>query len=146
MRNTDNIIELDNLKTYFYTDAGTVKAVDGVSFDIPKGKTIGVVGESGCGKSVTSLSIMRLLQGPQGQIAGGQIRYNQDNRAIDLTKISMKEMQKIRGNEISMIFQEPMTSLNPIFTIGDQLSEPIELHNPEMSKQEVKNKIGRAHV
>lgn len=141
MRNTDNIIELDNLKTYFYTDAGTVKAVDGVSFDIPKGKTIGVVGESGCGKSVTSLSIMRLLQGPQGQIAGGQIRYNQDNRAIDLTKISMKEMQKIRGNEISMIFQEPMTSLNPIFTIGDQLSEPIELHNPEMSKQEVKNRV-----
>ncbi len=141
MRDTDNIIELDNLKTYFYTDAGTVKAVDGVSFDIPKGKTIGVVGESGCGKSVTSLSIMRLLQGPQGQIAGGKIRYNQDNRAIDLTKISNKEMQKIRGNEISMIFQEPMTSLNPIFTIGDQLSEPIELHNPEMSKEQVKNRV-----
>ncbi len=141
MRDTDNIIELDNLKTYFYTDAGTVKAVDGVSFDIPKGKTIGVVGESGCGKSVTSLSIMRLLQGPQGQIAGGKIRYSQDNRAIDLTKISNKEMQKIRGNEISMIFQEPMTSLNPIFTIGDQLSEPIELHNPEMSKEQVKNRV-----
>ncbi len=141
MRDADNIIELDNLKTYFYTDAGTVKAVDGVSFDIPKGKTIGVVGESGCGKSVTSLSIMRLLQGPQGQIAGGKIRYNQDNRAIDLTKISNKEMQKIRGNEISMIFQEPMTSLNPIFTIGDQLSEPIELHNPEMSKEQVKNRV-----
>lgn len=141
MRDTDNIIELDNLKTYFYTDAGTVKAVDGVSFDIPKGKTIGVVGESGCGKSVTSLSIMRLLQGPQGQIAGGKIRYNQDNRAIDLTKISNKEMQKIRGNEISMIFQEPMTSLNPIFTIGDQLSEPIELHNPEMNKEQVKNRV-----
>ena len=120
MRDTDNIIDLDNLKTYFYTDAGTVKAVDGVSFDIPKGKTIGVVGESGCGKSVTSLSIMRLLQGPQGQIAGGKIRYNQDNRAIDLTKISNKEMQKIRGNEISMIFQEPMTSLNPIFTYKNQ--------------------------
>ncbi len=141
MRDTDNIIELDNLKTYFYTDAGTVKAVDGVSFDIPKGKTIGVVGESGCGKSVTSLSIMRLLQGPQGQIAGGKIRYNQDNRAIDLTKISNKEMQKIRGNEISMVFQEPMTSLNPIFTIGDQLSEPIELHNPEMNKEQVKNRV-----
>ncbi len=141
MRDTDNIIEMDNLKTYFYTDAGTVKAVDGVSFDIPKGKTIGVVGESGCGKSVTSLSIMRLLQGPQGQIAGGKIRYNQDNRAIDLTKISNKEMQKIRGNEISMIFQEPMTSLNPIFTIGDQLSEPIELHNPEMNKEQVKNRV-----
>lgn len=141
MRDTDNIIEMDNLKTYFYTDAGTVKAVDGVSFDIPKGKTIGVVGESGCGKSVTSLSIMRLLQEPQGQIAGGKIRYNQDNRAIDLTKISNKEMQKIRGNEISMIFQEPMTSLNPIFTIGDQLSEPIELHNPEMNKEQVKNRV-----
>ena len=141
MRDTDNIIEMDYLKTYLYTDAGTVKAVDGVSFDIPKGKTIGVVGESGCGKSVTSLSIMRLLQGPQGQIAGGKIRYNQDNRAIDLTKISNKEMQKIRGNEISMIFQEPMTSLNPIFTIGDQLSEPIELHNPEMNKEQVKNRV-----
>ena len=139
MRDPDNIIEFDDLKAYFYTDVGTVKAVDGVSFDIPRGKTIGVVGESGCGKSVTSLSVMRLLQGPQGQIAGGQIRYNQQStgRALDLAKASVKEMEKIRGNEISMIFQEPMTTLNPVFTIGNQLCECISLHNPEMSKKDV---------
>ena len=139
MRDSDNIIEFDDLKTYFYTDVGTVKAVDGVSFDIPRGKTIGVVGESGCGKSVTSLSVMRLLQGPQGQIAGGQIRYNQQStgRALNLAKASVKEMEKIRGNEISMIFQEPMTTLNPVFTIGNQLCECISLHNPEMSKKDV---------
>ena len=139
MKDPENIIEFDDLKTYFYTDVGTVKAVDGVTFDIPRGKTIGVVGESGCGKSVTSLSVMRLLQGPQGQIAGGHIRYNQQStgRAIDLAKASIKEMEKIRGNEISMIFQEPMTTLNPVFTIGNQLCECISLHNPEMSKKEV---------
>ena len=142
MKNPDNIIEFDDLKTYFYTDVGTVKAVDGVTFDIPKGKTIGVVGESGCGKSVTSLSVMRLLQGPQGQIAGGQIRFNQQStgRALDLTKAGIKEMEKIRGNEISMIFQEPMTTLNPVFTIGDQLCECISLHNPEMGKKAVEER------
>jgi len=140
MKNIENVIEFDNLKAYFYTDTGTVKAVDGVSFDIPMGKTIGVVGESGCGKSVTSLSLMRLLQGPQGQIAGGQIRYNQANkgRAVDITKLPIKEMQTIRGNEIAMIFQEPMTSLNPVFTIGNQIDECILLHNPKMKKKEVK--------
>ncbi|HBL84759.1 MAG: dipeptide/oligopeptide/nickel ABC transporter ATP-binding protein [Clostridiales bacterium GWF2_38_85] len=140
LRDTNNLLEIENLKTYFYTDVGTVKAVDGVTFDVPKGKTIGIVGESGCGKSVTSLSIMRLLQGPQGQITGGQIRYNQEsrNRVIDLTKVTTKEMQSIRGNEISMIFQEPMTSLNPVFTIGDQIDEVISLHNPKLSKLEVK--------
>lgn len=141
MRDENNILEIDDLKTYFYTDSGTVKAVDGVSFNIPKGKTIGVVGESGCGKSVTSLSVMRLLQGPQGQIAGGEIRYNRGDKAVDISKLSMPEMQKIRGNEIAMIFQEPMTSLNPVFTIGDQLSESIILHNPEMTKKEVKDKV-----
>lgn len=142
MKNSANIIEFDNLQTYFYTDAGTVKAVDGVSFDIPMGKTIGVVGESGCGKSVTSLSLMRLLQGPQGQIAGGQLRYNQisKKRAVDITKLPITEMQKIRGNEIAMIFQEPMTTLNPVFTIGNQLDECIMLHNPKMSKKEVKER------
>lgn len=142
MKNPDNILEFDNLKTYFYTDTGTVKAVDGVSFEIPRGKTIGVVGESGCGKSVTSLTTMRLLQGPVGQISGGAIRYNQDskNRAVDITKLPMKEMEKIRGNEISMIFQEPMTTLNPVFTIGDQLCECISLHNPSMKKQDVEAK------
>lgn len=142
MKNPDNIIEFDNLKSYFYTDIGTVKAVDGVSFEIPRGKTIGVVGESGCGKSVTSLSIMRLLQGPQGQIAGGEIRYNQlsTGRVLNLAKAGVKEMEKIRGNEISMIFQEPMTTLNPVFTIGDQLCEVISLHNPKMDKKAVETR------
>jgi len=140
MKNQNNVIEFDDLKAYFYTDMGTVKAVDGVSFDIPMGKTIGVVGESGCGKSVTSLSLMRLLQGPQGQISGGSIRYNQttQNRAVDIAKISLKEMEKIRGNEIAMIFQEPMTTLNPVFTIGMQIDESIKHHNPKMPKKEVK--------
>ncbi|MDF2542618.1 MAG: oppD [Herbinix sp.] len=140
MSDKENLIEFDELKTYFYTDSGTVKAVDGVTFGIPKGKTIGVVGESGCGKSVTSLSLMRLLQAPQGQIAGGQIRYNQagKNRAVDLTKLPVKEMEKIRGNEIAMIFQEPMTTLNPVFTIGDQIDESIIRHNPKMDKKDVK--------
>lgn len=139
MKNPDNILEFDNLKTYFYTDTGTVKAVDGVTFEIPRGSTIGVVGESGCGKSVTSLSVMGLLQGPTGQIAGGEIRYNQvgRERAVNLAKISRKEMEKIRGNEISMIFQEPMTTLNPVFTIGNQLCECITLHNPDMKKADV---------
>ena len=137
MKDSKNILEFDDLKTYFYTDTGTVKAVDGVTFEIPAGATIGVVGESGCGKSVTSLSVMGLLQGPVGQIAGGSIRYNQGNRAVDLTKISRKEIEKIRGNEISMIFQEPMTTLNPVFTIGNQLCECISLHNRHMKKKEV---------
>ena len=143
MDDDNNILEFDNLKTYFFTDTGTVKAVDGVSFSIPKGATVGIVGESGCGKSVTSLSTMRLLQGPQGQIVGGEIRFNNKNtgKAIDITKLPMSEMQKIRGNEISMIFQEPMTSLNPVFTIGDQLAEPIELHNPKIKKQDLEKKI-----
>lgn len=143
MSNEDNILEFHNLQTHFFTDTGTVKAVDGVSFNIPKVSTVGVVGESGCGKSVTSLSIMRLLQGPQGQIVGGEIRFNNKNtgKAIDITRLPMSEMQKIRGNEISMIFQEPMTSLNPVFTIGAQLAEPIELHNPKMKKKEVEVKV-----
>ena len=139
MKDEKNILEFDNLKTYFYTDAGTVKAVDGVTFEIPRGATIGVVGESGCGKSVTSLTTMGLLAGPTGQVAGGSIRYHQhgQNRVVDLTKLPRKEMEKIRGNEISMIFQEPMTALNPVFTIGDQLCECIALHMPEMKKEEV---------
>lgn len=143
MGNDNNILEFHNLQTHFFTDTGTVKAVDGVSFSIPKGSTVGVVGESGCGKSVTSLSTMRLLQGPQGQIVGGEIRFNSVKRgkAIDITKLPLKEMQKIRGNEMAMIFQEPMSSLNPVFTIGDQLSEIIILHNPKMKKDEVDNRV-----
>jgi len=140
MKDPNNILEIDNLQAYFYTDIGTVKAVDGVTFDVPMGKTIGVVGESGCGKSVTGLSIMRLLQSPQGQITGGEIRLNQVglNRAVNIPKMPLKEVEKIRGKEIAMIFQEPMTSLNPVFTIGDQIDEIIELHNPNMNKNEVK--------
>lgn len=143
MMSTDNILEFDNLKTYFYTDIGTVKAADGISFQIPRGRTIAVVGESGCGKSVTSLSVMGLLKGPIGQIVGGSIRYYQKDkkRALDLTKLPPKEMEKIRGREISMIFQEPMTALNPIFTIGDQLRECFDLRGYKSSKREVKQKV-----
>lgn len=137
MKNPNNILEIDNLNTYFFTDIGVVKAVDGVSFDVPRGKTVGVVGESGCGKSVTSLSIMQLVQRPQGQIVEGEIRFNLDNQVYDIAKMPTEKMQKIRGNEISMIFQEPMTSLNPVFRVGMQIDEVIELHNPEMSKDQV---------
>lgn len=138
MRDPNNIIEIDNLHTYFYTDMGTVRSVNGVSIDIPQGKTVALVGESGCGKSVTSLSIMKLVQGPTGQMVDGQIRYNRQGHAIDIVKTPIKEMQKVRGNEISMIFQEPMTSLNPVFTIGYQIDETIKLHKSEMKKEEIK--------
>lgn len=125
----EKILEVKNLQTSFFTEAGEVKAVDGVSFDLYKGKTVGIVGESGCGKSVTSLSIMRLIPNPPGKIIGGEILYQGKN----LLDLSMKEMRKIRGNEISMIFQEPMTSLNPVYTIGNQLLEAILLHQ-DLSK------------
>ena len=148
LRNKDNLIEIDNLKTVFFTDNGTVMSVNGVSFDIPKNKIIGVVGESGCGKSVTSLSIMQLVQAPQGQIIDGEIRfnveelgYNENNEklAYNIAKMPTKEMYKIRGKDITMIFQEPMTSLNPVFTIGNQLDEVSLTHNAEMTKQDAKN-------
>ena len=132
--------EFDNLHTYFFTDAGTVKSVDGVTFDVPVGKTVGVVGESGCGKSVTSLSLMQLLQRPQGQVVEGAIRLNLgDGKAYDIAKIPAEKMQKLRGNYISMIFQEPMTSLNPVFRIGQQVDEVIALHEGEgKTKEEIK--------
>ncbi|MGN0967662.1 MAG: ABC transporter ATP-binding protein [Oscillospiraceae bacterium] len=129
MRDPRNAVEFDNLHTYFFTDVGTVKAVDGVSFEIPTGKTVGVVGESGCGKSVTSLSLMQLLQRPQGQVVEGSIRLNLGDKAYDIAKIPQEKMQNLRGNYISMIFQEPMTALNPVFRIGDQVNEVIELHD-----------------
>ena len=119
-----SLLEVKDLKTYFYTDAGVGKAVDGVSFSLDKGKVLGIVGESGCGKSVTSLSIMRLVDPTTGRYEGGQILFN----GQDLLKLPEKEMQKIRGNRISMIFQEPMTSLNPVFTIGYQIEESLMLH------------------
>ncbi len=129
MRDPDNVVEFDDLHTYFYTDVGTVKAVNGVTFDIPKGKIVGVVGESGCGKSVTSLSLMQLVQAPHGQIVSGSIRYQaEDGKAYDISKMPMSEMLKIRGKDLAMIFQEPMTSLNPVFKIGDQMDEVVMLH------------------
>ena len=139
MRDENNIVEFDNVCTYFFTDIGTVKAVDGISFDIPKCATVGVVGESGCGKSVTSLSLMQLLQRPSGQTVGGEIRLNMgDGTALNIVNTPTSKMQELRGNKISMIFQEPMTSLNPVFRIGDQVDEVIKLHNPEMSKEDIK--------
>lgn len=138
MRDENNIVEFDNLHTYFFTDAGVVKAVDGVSFDIPKGATVGVVGESGCGKSVTSLSIMQLVQGPQGQIVDGSIRFNAGDVAYDIAKMPINAMRKIRGEEIAMIFQEPMTSLNPVFKIGYQMDEMVLLHVPDCTKEQAK--------
>ena len=141
MRDENNVVEFDNVCTYFFSDVGTVKAVDGVSFVIPKCSTVGVVGESGCGKSVTSLSLMQLLQRPSGQTVGGEIRFNQDDgTALNIVNTPTAKMQEIRGNMISMIFQEPMTSLNPVFRIGDQVDEVTILHNPEMTKEEVKQR------
>ena len=131
MKDPANVVEFDNLHTYFFTDAGTVKAVDGVSFEVPIGKTVGVVGESGCGKSVTSLSLMQLLQRPQGQVVEGEIRLNLGDKAIDIAKTPDLKMQRLRGKDISMIFQEPMTALNPVFRIGDQVNEVIMLHDGE---------------
>ena len=170
MKDPDNIVEFDDLHTYFYTDNGVVKAVNGVSFNIPRGSTVGVVGESGCGKSVTSLSLMQLVQGPMGQIVSGSIRFcstvktpvgkepimetvtdengnevtrqsvdhkgkprfktvfEEHDEVVDIAKMPLSEMSRIRGSEISMIFQEPMTSLNPVFTIGNQLDELTLLH------------------
>lgn len=126
MHNPDNAVEFDDLHTYFFTDAGTVKSVDGVSFEVPVGKTVGVVGESGCGKSVTSLSLMQLIQRPQGQIVEGEIRLNLgDGKAYNIAKTPNEKMMKLRGNYVSMIFQEPMTSLNPVFRIGEQVDEVI---------------------
>lgn len=129
MRDKNNVIEIDDLHTFFYTDIGTVKAVNGVSFDVPQGKTVGVVGESGCGKSVTSLSIMQLVQAPQGQVVAGEIRYAASNgKCYNIAKMPRDQMLRIRGKDISMIFQEPMTSLNPVFTVGEQLDEVVLLH------------------
>ncbi|MEA3327407.1 MAG: ABC transporter ATP-binding protein [Chloroflexota bacterium] len=138
MKNPNNVAEFDNLHTYFFTDVGTVKAVDGVTFEVPKGKTVGVVGESGCGKSVTALSLMQLVQRPQGQIVEGSIRFNRGDKVYDIAKTPTKVMETIRGAMISMIFQEPMTSLNPVFRSGEQIDEVVKLHHPEMLDEEVK--------
>ena len=199
MKDDANILEIDDLNTYFFTDQGVVKAVNGVSFNIPKNKTVGIVGESGCGKSVTSMSVMRLLQGPQGQIYSGSIRFKAydykrdekgnpipklvtdengdyvytelldkkgepkmnrrgevlyvpvqekdergrpvfetEEKVYDIAKMPMSEIHRIRGKQIAMIFQEPMTSLNPIFTIGEQLDEVTFIHTPGATKEMAK--------
>jgi oligopeptide/dipeptide ABC transporter ATP-binding protein len=130
-----DLLQVKNLQTSFFTPEGEVRAIDGVSFEIGEGKTLGLVGESGCGKSVTSLSIMRLVPAPPGKIVGGEILY----RGRDLLKLNNEEMRKIRGNEISMIFQEPMTSLNPVFTVGNQIGEAIRLHQG-LGKKETREK------
>lgn len=131
----EKILEVNHLKTYFHTDAGLSKAVNDVSFFVEKGKTLGIVGESGCGKSITSLSIMGLVETPPGEIAGGEIIFEGE----DLLKKNEKEMSKIRGKKIAMIFQEPMTSLNPVFTIGQQLIETLMLHE-DMTKKQAKER------
>src|SRR6476659_2504630 len=121
---SQTILQVDDLQTHFFTAVGTVRAVDGVSYDLKSGETLGVVGESGCGKSVSALSILRLVANPPGRIVGGQIRFNGRN----LLELSEPEMERVRGNEISMIFQEPMTSLNPLYTVGGQIAEAVALH------------------
>ena len=193
MKDEKNILEIEDLHTYFFTDQGVVKAVNGVSFEIPKNATVGIVGESGCGKSVTSMSVMRLLQGPQGQIYSGSIRfkaydyvvdekgnpkpiyetdengevvyeeitdkkgnvvkapkqktdaqgvlqYETEEKIYDIAKMPMREIHRIRGKQIAMIFQEPMTSLNPVFTIGQQLDEVTFIHVPGATKEMAKAK------
>ena len=173
MKDDKNILEIEDLHTYFFTDQGVVKAVNGVSFNIPQNSTVGVVGESGCGKSVTSMSVMRLLQGPQGQIYSGQIRfksteycldekgepkprldaagkpmldaagnpvYETEETVFDIANMPMSEIHRIRGRQISMIFQEPMTSLNPVFTIGNQLDEVTFIHVPGATKEMARKK------
>ena len=179
MKDDNNILEIEDLHTYFFTDQGVVKAVNGVSFNIPMNTTVGVVGESGCGKSVTSMSVMQLLQGPQGQIYSGSIRfrslerkldahgkaipvykkdeygndtaeperdstgavvYETEEKVYDIANMPINEIHRIRGRQISMIFQEPMTSLNPVFTIGDQLDEVTFIHNPSATKEMAKER------
>lgn len=129
------ILEVKNLKTYFYTDEGVVPAVDGLDFSLDEGETLAIVGESGCGKSVTSLSVLRLIPNPPGKITDGEIVY----KGKSLLELSEKEMQSVRGNEISMIFQEPMTSLNPVFTVGKQIMESLIFHQ-KMSKEQAKER------
>ena len=160
MRDPRNILEIEDLHTSFFTEQGVVKAVNGVSYDVPKNSVVGVVGESGCGKSVTSMSVMRLIQGPTGQIVDGSIRFKaydykrdekghpvkegdgfqMEEKIYDIAKMPISEIHRIRGKQIAMIFQEPMTSLNPVFTIGEQLDEVTFIHTPGASKEQAKAK------
>ena len=131
------LLQVRNLKTFFHTARGIIRAVDGVSFEIGEGETLAIVGESGCGKSVTSLSILRLIQEPPGKIEEGEIIY----RGRDLLKLSGREMRSVRGNDISMIFQEPMTSLNPLFTVGNQIMEAVRLHQGLGRKEALRKSV-----
>ena len=161
MRDDSNILEIEDLHTYFFTDQGTVKAVNGVSYDVPKNAVVGVVGESGCGKSVTSMSVMRLIQGPAGQVVEGSIRFKAcdykldekgkplldaegkfitEEKVYDIAKMPIREIYRVRGKQIAMIFQEPMTSLNPVFTIGEQLDEVTLIDVPGATKEQAKAK------
>lgn len=125
------VLQIENLQTHFFTDRGQIPAVDGISISVKKGEVVGIVGESGCGKSVTSLSVMKLVPNPPGKIVGGAIRF----KGEDLVAADEKRMREIRGNEIAMIFQEPMTSLNPVYTIGDQIGEAVRLHTKSSKKE-----------
>ena len=129
------LLKVDNLSTWFYTDDGIVKAVNDVSFSLNKGHTLGIVGESGCGKSITSLSVMRLIDSPPGKIVGGKIIF----KGEDLLAKSEEEMRRVRGKRIAMIFQEPMTSLNPVYTVGRQIEEALLIHE-SMTKKEAKRR------
>lgn len=134
MAKKEKLLEINNLKTYFKTDEGIVKAVDGVSFHLDRGETLAVVGESGSGKSVTSLSIMQLIPTPPGYFADGEVTFENQN----ILKFKERDMRRIRGNDISMIFQEPMTSLNPVYTVGNQIAEAIVLHQRKTQRQAMK--------
>ena len=161
MKNPENILEIEDLHTFFFTEQGVVKAVNGVSYDVPRHKVVGIVGESGCGKSVTSMSVMRLILGPAGQIVSGSIRFQasdykrdahgnpvrngegefeMEQKIYDIAKMPIHEIHRIRGKQVAMIFQEPMTSLNPVFTIGQQLDEVTLLHVPGATKELAKAK------
>jgi oligopeptide/dipeptide ABC transporter ATP-binding protein len=129
---TENLLEVNHLKTYFFTRGGVVKAVDDISFNIKRGETLGIVGESGCGKSVTALSVMRLVASPPGKIVGGEINFNGEN----ILEKNREELTNLRGSSISMIFQDPMTSLNPVFTVGYQIAETVTRHRKDMSKDQ----------
>ena len=161
MKDDANILEIEDLHTSFFTEQGVVRAVNGVSYNVPKNAVVGIVGESGCGKSVTSMSVMRLIQGPTGQIVSGSIRFKSHERLLDdrgrpvmnengeyemvdkvydIAKMPIREIHRIRGKQVAMIFQEPMTSLNPVFTIGQQLDEVTLIHVPGATKEMAKEK------
>jgi oligopeptide/dipeptide ABC transporter ATP-binding protein len=133
------VLQVNNLQTQFFTRAGVVFAVDDISFEVGEGETLGIVGESGCGKSVTATSIMRLIPSPPGRIVGGEVLLSYDGKTVDLVKLADDDVRKVRGNVISMIFQDPMTSLNPVYTVGDQLMEPLMLHLG-LSKQQAEER------